>query len=156
MKKIIIFLSIIIVLFVAVAVLTKMQTEDKVSEKNPYGKKELRAETVAQLDDPNYQNIILPNELEKKLADQEDATVYFYSPTCIHCQKTTPILAPLAKDLGVNMYKFNLLEFEDGWDQYQITGTPTLIQFKNGKETNRISGFNEKEVFDKWLKENSL
>lgn len=155
MKKVIIFLAVIILLFGAVALLTKMQNEEKVTEKNPYGKSTLHPETIAQMDDPNYQNLILPDKLESLLDKKEDVTVYFYSPTCSHCQRTTPVVSPLAKDMNINLTQFNLLEFDNGWDQYGITETPTIVQYKAGKEVNRITGYQEKEVFEKWFEENT-
>lgn len=154
MKKVIIFLVIIIGLFAAMFFINKAQNEEK-AEGNPYGKDTLHPETVEQLDDPNYQNIITPDNLEKKLNNKEDATVYFYSPTCPHCQRTTPVVAPLADDMEVDLVQFNLLEFEDGWNQYGIESTPTIVQYKDGKEVNRIVGYNEEEVFETWFNENS-
>lgn len=155
MKKVIIFLAVIIVLFAGVAFLTKMQNEEKVSEDNKYNKETLHPETVAQLDDPNYQNLILPEKLEEKLDNKEDVTVYFYSPTCSHCQRTTPIVAPLADEMGVDLVQFNLLEFEDGWNQYGIEETPTIVQFKEGKEVERIVGYKEAGVFEDWFNTHS-
>lgn len=155
MKKVIIFLAIIVVIFGAVGFLTKMQNEEKVSEDNKYKKDTLHPETVAQLEDPNYQNLILPEELEDKLNNNEDVTVYFYSPTCSHCKRTTPVVAPLAEEMGVDLVQYNLLEFEQGWDKYNIEETPTIVQYRNGKETKRIIGYQEKEVFEKWFNENS-
>lgn len=156
MKKVIIFLTLIIVLFISVAFLSKMQQKEKISENNPYGKDELHAETVAQLDDPNYQNIILPGELDQKLDNEDDVTVYFYSPTCPHCQRTTPIVSPLSSEMGIDLVQYNLLEFEQGWDDYGITETPTIVQYKKGKEVNRITGYYEEDKFKEWFKNNSL
>ncbi|MDF1510210.1 thioredoxin family protein [Robertmurraya sp. DFI.2.37] len=155
MKKVIIFLAIIIVLFAGVALLTKMQNEEKVSEDNKYKKDTLHPETIAQLDDPNYQNLILPEELKEKLDNNEDVTVYFYSPTCSHCQRTTPVVAPLSEELGIDLVQYNLLEFEKGWDQYGISETPTIVQYRNGEEVARIVGYKEKEVFEEWFNQNS-
>lgn len=156
MKKVVIFLSIVIILFGAIFFLSKMQQKEQVTNStNPYGKTELKPETIDQLKDPNYQNIITPDQLEKKLSKKGDVTVYFYSPVCSHCQKTTPILMPLAKKLGVTIYQFNLYEFESGWDQYKIDNTPTLIHYKDGKETDRIVGEAEKSTFEQWLKTNT-
>ncbi|MFE8703146.1 thioredoxin family protein [Cytobacillus sp. FJAT-54145] len=155
MKKVIIFLAIIIALFVAVGLLTKMQNEEKVSEDNPYGKDTLHPETIAQLDDPNYQNLILPEELEEKLDNKEDVTVYFYSPTCSHCQRTTPIVDPLSKEMEIDLVQFNLLEFDNGWNQYNVSETPTIVQYKEGKEVARIVGYQEEAVFEDWFNENS-
>ncbi|MGA9227927.1 MAG: thioredoxin domain-containing protein, partial [Mesobacillus sp.] len=119
MKKVIIFLVIIVGLFAALFFVSKAQNEEK-AEGNPFGKEALHPETVKQLEDPNYQNIITPDELEKVIKNGEDATVYFYSPTCPHCVRTTPIVSPLAKEMDVNLVQFNLLEFEEGWNNYGI------------------------------------
>lgn len=154
MKKVVIFLVIIAGLFALLAFLNKQQNEEK-AEDNPYGKDKLHPETIEQLDDPNYQNLVLPDELQKKLDNGGDATVYFYSPTCPHCVKTTPVVAPLAKEMGVDLLQFNVLEFESGWNDYGIEETPTIVQYKDGKETNRIIGYHEKEEFEAWLNENS-
>ncbi|RFU60682.1 co-chaperone YbbN [Bacillus sp. V59.32b] len=155
MKKILIFLGIIIVLFAAIAIITNMQKEEQ-SEDNPYGKKELKASTVDQLDDPNYQNLILPEQLEKKLKNNEDVTVYFYSPECSHCQATTPVVAPLAENMGIDLVQYNLLEFEQGWEDYYIESTPTIVHFKEGKEQDRIVGSNDESVFQDWFEKNEV
>lgn len=154
MKKVIIFLVGIIILFGGIAFLTKMQTEQK-AEGNPYGKETLHPETVDQLDDPNYQNLIMPDQLEKKLSEDDNVTVYFYSPTCPHCQRTTPVVAPLTEDIGIDLVQYNLLEFEQGWDDYQVAETPTIVQYKNGKETARIVGYHEEAEFEAWFNENT-
>jgi len=155
LKKVIIFLVIIIGLFAALFFVTKAQNEEKAGN-NPYGKDTLHPETVKQLDDPNYQNIILPDELANKLAAGEDVTVYFFSPTCSHCVRTTPVVAPLAKDMNVELVQYNLLEFEQGWDKYGIQSTPTIVQYKNGKEVARIVGYQEAATFQDWFNENTL
>ncbi|WP_318505410.1 thioredoxin family protein [Bacillus sp. T3] len=154
MKKVLIFLVIIIAIFGAISFLTNSKNEEK-AEDNPYHKETLDPQTIAQLDDPNYQNLILPDELEKKLNNKEDVTVYFYSPACTHCQRTTPELVPLVEDMGINLVKYNLLEFEQGWDDYNLESTPTIVQFKAGKETARIVGYNEPEVFEAWFNQNT-
>ncbi|MBM7694261.1 thiol-disulfide isomerase/thioredoxin [Peribacillus deserti] len=155
MKKVIIFLVIIIALFGGIAAVNNIQQKEKTAD-NPYGKKELNPATVDQLDDPNYKNLILPADLKEKLDNNEDATVYFYSSTCPHCKRTTPELMPLAKSKDIHIDQYNLQEFEQGWDDYGIESTPTLVQFKDGKETARIVGYNEKNVFSKWFDKYTL
>lgn len=155
MKKMIIFLIIIIALFAAIALITNTQNKQK-AESNPYNKKNLEQSTIDQLNDPNYQNLILPDELAKDLKNKEDKTVYFYSPECIHCQKTTPIVAPLAEEMGIDLVQYNLLEFKQGWDDYSIESTPTIVHFKNGKEEARIVGYNKNEVFKKWFEDHEV
>jgi thiol-disulfide isomerase/thioredoxin len=155
MKKMALFLVIIVALFILLGVLTNMKKEEK-SKGNPYGKENLKAATVDQLDDPNYQNLILPEELANKLQDKEEMTVYFYSPTCPHCKKTTPVVAPLAEKMGIDLVQYNLLEFEQGWSDYGIKSTPTIVYFENGQEKARIVGYNEKPVFKKWFEDNHI
>ncbi|WP_409294966.1 thioredoxin family protein [Peribacillus sp. SCS-26] len=164
MKKVIIFLIIIIALFGAMALVNNMQQKEKTADtpkasdtqKGPYGGKELNAATTGQLEDPNYQNIILPDTLKTKLDKKEDVTVYFFSPLCPHCKEATPRLMPLAEDKGIQVEQFNLLEFEDGWDAYNIESTPTLVQFKDGKETARIVGAQDTKIFSSWFDKNTL
>ncbi|WP_226660006.1 thioredoxin family protein [Pseudalkalibacillus hwajinpoensis] len=153
MKKAIIFLGIIIVLFGALAFVTNLSNSEK-EEGNPYGKDSLNPATIDQLDDPLYQNQILPDELDKTLSNEEDAFVYFYSPTCIHCKNTSPILVPLAEDMDIDLKKYNVLEFEQGWNDYQIESTPTLVRFKDGKEVDRIVGTQTEETFKQWIEKN--
>lgn len=155
MKKMIIFLIIIIALFAAIALIANTQNQQK-AESNPYNKKNLEPSTIDQLNDPNYQNLILPDELAKDLKNKEDKTVYFYKPDCIHCQRTTPIVAPLAEEMGIDLVQYNLLEFEQGWDDYGIESTPTIVHYNNGKEEARIVGYNEKEVFKKWFEDHEV
>lgn len=154
MKKVLIFLAIIIVLFAGVAILTNMQNSEKVGD-NPYGKDTLHPETVALLEDENYQNIILPDELEQKLNDKEDMTVYYFQSTCPYCKEATPILSPLAEEMGIDLVQYNLLEFEQGWDDYRIQETPTIVQYKDGKETARITGLTSEAEYRQWFLENS-
>lgn len=153
MKKIIIFLGIIIVLFGALAFITSYSNSEK-SEDNPYGKESLEQSTIDQLDDPLYQNQIVPAELEKKLSNGEDMFVYFYSPECIHCQNTSPVLVPLAEEMGIDLRKYNLLEFEQGWPNYRIESTPTVVKFEDGKEVDRIVGSQSEENFRRWIESN--
>lgn len=154
MKKIVIFLIIIIALFVGMAVLNNMQNKTKLGESNPYGTNDLHQETIDQLDDPNYQNIILPDDLEAKLNNKEDLTVYFFASNCPHCKRTTPILMPLADEMNIDVVQFNLLEFQEGWEQYGIEGTPTLVRYEDGKEVARIDGYREEATFRQWFEEN--
>jgi thiol-disulfide isomerase/thioredoxin len=149
-KKIVIFGAIIVTLFAAIAFMTSYQQKEK-AEGNPYKKEKLHPATIEQLDDPLYQNIILPDELEEKLAKKEAVTVYFYSSICPHCQKTTPIVVPMSKEMGIDLKMFNLLEFEDGWDKYNIEGTPTIVHYVDGKEVKRIDGYRDESVFRDWF-----
>ncbi|WP_041580897.1 thioredoxin family protein [Bacillus sp. 1NLA3E] len=156
MKKVIIFLIGVIVIFAGASFYTNMKNKEK-SADNTSTKEQLSAITGDQTNETsNNPNLILPEDLQKKIANKENATVYFYSPECTHCQKTAPIVVPLAKEMGIQLLQYNVLEYEQGWDDYNIEGTPTIVQFKNGKETARIVGYNEKEAFKAWFNENTI
>lgn len=155
-KKMFLILAVIVLLFAGLLVMTNVKNKQAIKdESNPYDKDNLRQETVDLLNNPNYQNIIVPDDLDKKLADEEDVTVYYFSPTCSYCQEATPILAPIAEDLGADVKKMNLLEY-DLMDYYEIEGTPTLIHYQNGKEVDRIVGLPDEpeETYRAFLERN--
>lgn len=104
----------------------------KVSDLNPA--------TREILNDENYQQIILPDQLEQKVSNQESFFVYFFASDCPHCRATTPDLMPLAEKSGVTLHQYNLREFQEGWRAYNIEFTPTLVYYENGQEKDRIVG----------------
>lgn len=157
MKKIIIFLVVIIALFATLGIVTTMQKDEKLkTADNPYGTDKLDPATIDQLDDPNYQNIILPAQLDKKLKAKEDVAVYYFSPLCEHCKRTTPVVAPLAEEMGIDLVQYNLLEFEQGWNEFNLEVTPTIVFYKNGVEQARITSENDEATFKQWFEDNGV
>lgn len=154
MKKMLI-LSTALIAFTAVILITNTKQEER-SNSNPYGKKELHPATIKQLTDPNYQNLILPDELAADLHNKKNKTVYFYSPKDSQSQHITPIVAPLAEKMGIDLVQFNLLEFKESQDDYHIDTLPTIVYFKNGVEVERIVGSNEEATFRKWFEKNEI
>lgn len=114
---------------------------------NPFGTTNLDQATIDQLDNPLYQNQILPSELIYKIESGYDVTVYFYSPTCVFCNQTIPYLVPLAEFNGMDLKLLNLLEFYNEYKTFGITATPSLVHFKNGQEYARIEGMQSEEDF---------
>lgn len=152
-----IILGAIIVLFVALYVVVDYKNKQTIDHAgNPYGKDKLRQETIDQLDDPLYQNQIIPKDLDEELAKKEDLVVYFYSPICVYCLNTTPILVSVAEELGVDVKKFNVYEFEAQKKTYNITGTPTLVYYENGKEVDRVNGSQTKKFYQAFFEEYGL
>ncbi|WP_409176710.1 thioredoxin family protein [Brevibacillus fortis] len=152
-----IFLIVIIGLFTGLYIFTEVKKNtrnDEYSGSNPYANKNLHQETIKQLNDPLYQNIILPEELDKRLQNNDSLYVYFYSPTCVHCRNATPKLMQAADQLNKEVLMFNLLEFENGWDDYQIEGTPTLLKYEKGLESLRLEGDQADESYVKFFSSN--
>jgi thioredoxin 1 len=145
MKKLAIVGVVIIVLFVAIIALTNMSNKSKL-EGNPYDTDNLKQSTIDLLDDKNYQNIILPDALEEKIASGEGVVGYFFSPECSHCKNYTPKLMPIADELNIQIDQLNVLEYEDAWYTYNIEATPTMIYFEDGKEVTRLVGDATEEV----------
>ncbi|MBM7608728.1 thiol-disulfide isomerase/thioredoxin [Lysinibacillus composti] len=152
MKKLGIIGGVVIVLFIVIILLTNLSNKDKL-ENNPYGTNNLRQSTIDLLDDENYQNIILPDALEEKIASGEPVTAYLFSPECPHCKNMTPKLMPIADEMGVEIDQLNILEYQAGWDDYNVEATPTLIHFKDGKEVNRLVGDAPEETIRQFFNE---
>ena len=54
----------------------------------------------------------------------------------------TPVMMPIAKEMGVNVLQYNMMEFGDqvGMDRYRIENWPALVHYKDGKEVGRMVG----------------
>ncbi|MBC5636641.1 thioredoxin family protein [Ornithinibacillus hominis] len=152
-KKMIIIIAAIVVLFFALYFVIDYKNNKALEGNNPYGKTNLEQATIDQLNDPNYQNQIVPEALNEKVENGESVTVYYYSPICVYCKATTPYLVPLAEEMGVDMVKLNLLEFSTEGNKYGIQSTPTLVHYEDGKEVARLEGQQEKEVYAAFFEE---
>lgn len=138
----------IVVLFGALYFVVDAKNKQTIGDnENPYGKTNLKQSTIDLLDDPLYQDQIVPDDLAKELDSEGDITVYFFSPDCAYCKIATPELMPVVEDLNIDMKKLNLLEFHGAKKTYNIDGTPTLVHYKNGKEVARMNGARTGEEF---------
>ncbi|OLS36046.1 thiol reductase thioredoxin [Alkalihalophilus pseudofirmus] len=153
MKKVLIFGGIIVILFGLLAVVNSMK-QSQLAEGNPFGKEQIDPATAELVNDPNYQNVILPEELEEILEDNGDVTVYFYSSTCPYCKEATPRLVPISEELGVDLVQYNLTEFDEGWSDHNIESTPTIVHFENGEEIDRIVGSAPDEEYRAFFERN--
>ncbi|MBE7097720.1 thioredoxin family protein [Bacillus cereus] len=147
MKKMLIFGGIIIALFAAIFAVTQMEEKNATSQKidNP---------TESKTNSPDYYtNKISLSDLQKNLKENKEETVYFYQTSCVHCQKLSPVVVPMAKDLNVDMKVMDIEKLDVPWDEYKIKGTPTIIHFKDGKEVSRISGEQPEDKLKEWLEQ---
>lgn len=139
MKKLLIIGGAIVAVFVLIIVLNNQSNKEKLKD-NPYETTKLDPATIDLIGNENYNNIILPDELEKKIESGESVMAYFFSPTCSYCQQMTPVLMPIAREMNVDVLQYNLLEFSSKAAGYNLEGTPTLVHFKDGKEIDRLYG----------------
>lgn len=90
----------------------------------------------------------LPKSFEELITTHDKPIlVDFWAPWCGPCKMVGPELEKLAKDWKgkVSIIKINTDEKQEIAGKYKITGIPTLILFKNGKEVHRISGAMQSE-----------
>ncbi|EJS45310.1 thioredoxin [Bacillus cereus] len=140
MKKMLIFIIAIVSIFALVIILTNKETKNE---------KTTGTEQVNY-----YKNQITPEQLQEDLSNHKEKIVYFYKTTCPHCLRISPIVVPMAENMKINMQVLNLEEYKQGWDMFQIKGTPTIISYKDGKEVNRILGEQSLQTFQTWFKNN--
>jgi thioredoxin-like negative regulator of GroEL len=140
MKKMLIFIIAIVSIFALVFILTNKETKNE---------KTTGTEQVNY-----YKNQITPEQLQEDLSNHKEKIVYFYKTTCPHCLRISPIVVPMAENMKINMQVLNLEEYKQGWDMFQIKGTPTIISYKDGKEVNRILGEQSLQTFQTWFKNN--
>lgn len=146
--------GVVVLLFAAIIFLTNQSNKDKKAlAMDLYGTDDLEQATLDQLSDKHYQNIILPDALDEKIKSGEGTFAYLFSPTCVHCQKFTPKLMPLAEKNDIQIDQLNVLEFTDAWVTYNIEATPTLIYFENGEEVNRLVGDANEDVVQQFFDE---
>lgn len=159
MKKLLVIGGVIIAIFALIVVLSNQSDKEKMKD-NPYGKDDLEKSTIALLGNENYNSIVLPDELYEKVSSGEPVTAYFFHPECQYCMAMTPILMPIAKEEGIEVNQFNMLEFGNESQPYGITSWPALVYYKDGKEVQRIVGLPEddpeaaiREFFEAYDKE---
>ena len=82
-------------------------------------------------------------ETEKGLA-----VVDLYAEWCGPCRMMAPIFEEIAKSYEgkVKMGKMNVDESPQTPGKFGVTGIPTIIFLKDGKEVDRLVGFQSKEV----------
>ncbi len=74
--------------------------------------------------------------------------VDFWAPWCGPCRMMAPVFENLSKEFKdkILFSKLNVEEFEDSASNFKIQGIPCLILFNNGKEIERIVGYNTENI----------
>lgn len=137
----------IVVVFIAIFVVMNNSSSDpdQLSDSGyyPYTDKEpeeLSGPTIDALDNEDYQYNQTPDEVASAIEAGDSQYVYYWSPTCSHCQEATPLLVEAFEQSDENLIQLNVLEYEAPWAEYQLEATPTLIYFEDGEEVERMTG----------------
>ncbi|NQU17870.1 MAG: thioredoxin [Candidatus Saganbacteria bacterium] len=88
------------------------------------------------------------------LQSQIPVVVDFWAPWCGPCKMMAPSFEAAAEKLGdkIKFLKMNTDENQSSPTQYQISGIPCLIVFKDGKEVDRIVGMVPAAALEEKLK----
>ena len=89
------------------------------------------------------------------LGSDRPVLVDFWASWCMPCRMIAPVVAQLAEELAdrATVGKVNVDEEPELAQRYRVTSIPTLIVFKNGQETRRTIGAQNKSALEKLLQD---
>ncbi len=87
------------------------------------------------------------DNLNNFIADKTVCVLDIYSPGCAPCRILAPKLTEWAAKYQIPAAKMNINENMPAAAELNINLLPTVIFFKNGKETSRLIGIFEEEQF---------
>ncbi|CAG9608832.1 thioredoxin [Pseudoneobacillus rhizosphaerae] len=78
----------------------------------------------------------------------------FWAPWCGPCKMIAPVLEELDSELGdkVKIVKLDVDDNQETAGQFGVMSIPTLIVFKDGKQVDKVLGFQPKEALENLVK----
>ena len=75
--------------------------------------------------------------------------VDFWAPWCGPCQMLTPVIEEISAEFKdkLKVVKVNVDDAQEISTQYNVSGIPTVIIFKDGKIVDTIVGFRQKQDY---------
>lgn len=82
------------------------------------------------------------DELEAAIEDNSALIVDFWAEWCSACGMMEPVLESLAEDYGDKVFfgKLNVGEDRETAMEYQVSGIPTFLLFKDGEMVEKVVG----------------
>jgi thioredoxin 1 len=95
----------------------------------------------------------IPSATDQDFADTVQSAptpllVDFWAPWCGPCTQLAPVVESIQTDLGdsIRVVKVNIDENPSLATEYNVSGVPTLVLFKEGQPVHRIQGARPKAV----------
>ncbi|MDQ0174492.1 thioredoxin [Bacillus chungangensis] len=78
----------------------------------------------------------------------------FWAPWCGPCKMVAPVLEELEAEMGdkVKIVKVDVDENQESASKFGVMSIPTLVVMKDGKEVDKVIGFQPKEALAELLK----
>ena len=93
---------------------------------------------------------VTSDDFQAEVLDTSDVVlVDFYADWCGPCKMLEPIIEQLSQDRkDVKIGKLDVDSNQATAGQYGVSSIPTLIFFKDGKEIDRVMGFQSQEALE--------
>lgn len=94
-------------------------------------------------------------DYEHAIAGDKPILIDYYAPWCGPCKKMEPILDELKREYAdrVDIVRINVDEASTLVKREKIENIPVVTTVKNGKEINRVNGFQDKEALRSLIEE---
>lgn len=92
----------------------------------------------------------------KELVKEGAVLADFFSTTCGPCKMLGFVLKDVEKEIG-DGFPILKVDFDQNKEltaEYGVTGYPTLVLLKDGKEVSRLQGLQQKPVIVKMIRDN--
>lgn len=93
-------------------------------------------------------NLVNTQAFDELLNSSPTLVVDFSSPGCGPCKKVPPFLTEVLSEINdpaIAACEVNVAASMDLAQRYMVMGVPTIVVFKNGKETARFSSIPKKD-----------